>query len=260
MEGITQKQIFELYNKPLPIEHIEKIQRETLEIIKKVASKYKNVVLGWSAGKDSIVACDLMEKSKIVFKPVLWQTIFQFPQTQEWIKENAPKGLETVLIPKPTWEELERNSSMLFPLTKADDTRWMSYKWKAQNDFLSKAKCDLFVTGRRTREHNRCGRKDDCWLVRGSKWDTFSPIAEWTTHEILSYMRLNDLPLPWQYYTPYGFNMGSGAWAERMRYGTVKGTADERWKEIWMIDKSIVENAALHLSSARNFLEKVKEL
>ena len=44
-----------------------------------------------------------------------------------------------------------------------------------------------------------------------------------------------------------------GEWTE---YASKNNTDDEVWEEIWDIDKTIVENAANYLTSAKEFLKK----
>lgn len=206
---------------------------------------------GWSGGKDSVVIADLIKKSEIKAKPVIWRGINDYPAVSEWIDKNKPKGLKEIFIDKYSLEYINKNPGFLF-LQGGNKFRqaFMATKWKYQRDFI--ADYDVFITGRRLVERNVCGNASNGFL-RGK---TLSPIADWKDEECFAYIRRNNLSLSPFYSWPRGFQFGSvalGEWTERPLMGL---TVDEVFNEIYEIDKSIVIDAASRLKQANEYLER----
>lgn len=235
-------------------EDIDKLTDETTSFIRDISKKYKNICNGWVAGKDSIVLQDIINKSKIESTPIFWCGINEYPEMRKWINENKPKNLIEEVIDKYSLEYLEKHPQYLFCKGKTRQN-WMSTKWKRQNEDITKYNFDLFIAGRRIKDGNQCGNKENNYIVSKSNYDVFSPLANWNAEQLLAYIKYNNIELPPFYKWDRGFLIGSiamGEWTER---AIMDKTENEVWQELYDIDKSIVINASSRLTSAREFLE-----
>ena len=235
-------------------EYIDDLEQRTIARIKKVASKYKNICSGWIAGKDSLALHHLLVKSGINFTPVMWRGINEYPCMVEWIQKNQPNNILFEIIDKFDFDFLEKHPEYLF-CKNGTRQNWMSEKWKKQKQTMKKYNFDLFIAGRRIKDGNNCGKKEDDYIVK-KDYDTFAPLAEWNHEEVLAYIKYNNIELPPFYSFKRGFLIGSIAMGEWTEYASKNNTDDEVWEEIWDIDKTIVENAANYLTSAKEFLKK----
>lgn len=233
---------------------IADLQRKAILNIQEVAEKYKNICNGWIAGKDSIVIQHLIESSGIKSTPIIWRGINEYPAMKIWIEKNKPDGLIEEIIDKYTLDYLEQHPEYLFCKGKTRQ-KWMQTKWLRQHKDIKKYNFDLFIAGRRIKDGNQCGSKENNYIANKGTYDVFSPIAEWNAEQLLAYIKYNHINLPPFYKWDRGFLIGSiamGEWTER---AIMNKSEYEVWQELYNIDKSIVINASEKLSSARNFLE-----
>lgn len=228
--------------------------------IKGALSRHAKPCLGYSMGKDSIVVQNIMRKHGLLVDEIIWATTHvQYMANVDWYKRQDIDSSRWVDIPRPSFEDLN-NTELLFPATKKLETQWMSYKWKEQQRILEGEGYDLFITGRRTREHNKCGSRESGYLVAGKHYDTLSPIAEWTFDDIISYILYNNIELPPSYFYPYGLSHGSGAWAERVRHSDFSEySINDCFDEVFSVEPDTIREAAEHLTAAKKYLE-VREL
>ena len=82
----------------------------------------------------------------------------------------------------------------------------------------------------------------------------YSPLAEWRHEDILAYIHYYDVKLPPIYDWEKGYLCGTHPWPARQ----YMETEQQGWKEVYDIDKTIVENAAQHFDGARDFLKAIK--
>lgn len=235
---------------------IRTLEGEAISRVERVAKSYKNICLGWVAGKDSIALEHLMKKTGVSYTPIMWRGINDYPAMSEWIQKNKPENLIEEVIDKYTLEFLEAHPDFLFCQngTRQD---WMSTKWTRQRADLKKHGFDLFVTGRRLKDGNRCGNATTDFIVHKSGYDTFSPLGDWNAEQLLAYLKYNEIELPPFYHWDRGFLIGSiaqGEWTER---ACLDKTVNEVWQELYEIDPTIVTEAAKVLTSARDFLKGV---
>lgn len=174
---------------------------------------------------------------------------------RDWIDKNKPSGIIEETIDKYSLEWLEKHPDYLFCKNNTRNS-WMSTKWRRQREDIPKHGFDLFITGRRIKDGNNCGNKDDGYVLHKEKYDVISPLAEWNAEQILAYIKYNNIELPPFYRWDRGFLIGSiamGEWTERAIMGK---TEDEVWDELYEIDKSIVLEASKTLSSAKSYIER----
>lgn len=239
-------------------EEIKELEQKTINRIRRVATNYNNICSGWIAGKDSIVVNNILLKSGINFKPIMWRGINEYPEMKKWVDANKPNNLIEEVIDKYTLEYLEKHPDYLFCKNNTRQ-RWMATKWERQRKDIAKYNFDLFITGRRLKDGNQCGNEDNEFIVNKKGYDVFSPIGEWSHEQLLAYIRYNNIELPPFYQYDRGFLIGSiaqGEWTER---AVLDKTENEVWEELYQIDKSIVIDASKKLTSAKKFLEAKNE-
>lgn len=258
MERLRNEQLIAFWKegyRSVPRAYVEELTETAIERIERIARGYSRVCVGYSAGKDSIVTEDLVRRAGVPHIPFLWKTQYHHKSFDEWVAENGPAGLRIVPIPMPSWEYLEKHPNMVFPATSKDNTKWMSFKWDVQRDSLTEAGCDLFITGRRVAESNRCGSRASEWVVEGKRYATFSPIADWSTKDVLAYLRYNGISLPPQYFdAPDGFIGGSAVWIELPRYESVRDSVEQMLEDAYRADPEAVKEAGKHLTIVADYL------
>lgn len=251
------KEWLEAWNKCTDIyswDDIASLQSKAILNIQEVCSRYKSICNGWIAGKDSIVVQDLINKSGIKSIPIMWRGINEYPEMKKWIDLNKPKGLIEEIIDKYSLDYLEKHQEYLFCKGKTRQ-QWMATKWQRQQKDITKYEFDLFIAGRRIKDGNQCGNKENNFIVNKNGYDVFSPIAEWNAEQLLAYIKYNSIELPPFYKWDRGFLIGSiamGEWTER---AIMDKSELEVWDELYNIDKSIVNKASQKLTSARKYLE-----
>ena len=241
----------------VPKERIDELEYIAMKRIKGALSRHSKPCLGYSMGKDSIVVQNMLRKSGLGVDEILWATTnTQYKANVDWYNKYEADTSRWVDIPRPTFEELETVPDLLFPNSTKMVTQWMNSKWKAQQKTLVGEGYDLFITGRRTAEHNFCGRKDEGYLAKGKQYDTLSPIGEWKFDDVIAYIHYNGLDLPPSYFYKYGFFHGSGAWAQRMRMGKFTNyTINDCFDEVYEVEPELIHEAADKLSAAKRYLE-----
>lgn len=246
---------FEKCTSEVTQERIEQITAEAIARIKHISDQHKNICSGWIAGKDSIVLEHILKKSGIRYTPVIWRGINEYPAMIDWINRNKPDNLIEEVIDKFSLDFIEKNPDYLFC---QGDTRnkWMGEKWKRYKKDIPKHGFDAFLVGRRIKDGNVCGKKEEGFRRVKDGYSEYAPLAEWTHEELLAYIKYNGIELPPFYEWDRGFLLGSvamGEWTERPTAGK---SVFEVWDELYNIDKSIVIKAAEKLTSAKQYLEK----
>jgi len=167
------------------------------------------------------------------------------------MKENTPTGLQVINTGQDLpW--LVKNLAMLFPRDAKLVAKWYRVvQHRGQERFFKEQGLDLLALGRRHADGNYTG-KDGVYInARGiTRW---SPIRHWTHEEVLAFCHYQDMPLPPIYDWPRGWIVGTGPWAAR----TYTEDDEQGWSETYIIDPSVVEGAAEHIPSAREFLDNL---
>lgn len=248
---------YEDCTKTISREQIASLEYRTIALIRKVANHYRKPCSGWIAGKDSLVLDHILRKSGILYTPIMWRGVNEYPSMTKWIAENKPHNLIEEVIDRYTLEFLEKHPEYLF-CSNGTRQKWMSTKWTRQRKDISKHGFDLFITGRRLKDGNICGTKESGYVTKkaNATYASFSPLAEWTHEQLLAYIKYENIHLPPFYSYERGFLIGSVAMGEWTERPMLNKTEDEVWDELYSIDPTIVINASRVLTKARRYLEK----
>ena len=226
---------------------ITTLAEATINNIKEKA-KNKKVAFAWSGGKDSIILAQLCKEAEII-DCMIGICNLEYPAFMAWIEENKPEELEIINTGQDmAW--LKKHQDMLFPDSKKA-ARWFSVvQHVAQTKYYKKHNLDMLLVGRRKADGNFVGKSDNIY-TNGKGVCYYSPLAVWTHEQSLAYIAHNNLPLPPIYDWENGYKCGTHPWPARQHVGN----AENGWREIYSIDPNIVRNAALHIESAKVFLE-----
>lgn len=228
---------------------IEKIDR-TIEDIRQHTFG-KHAAYAWSGGKDSIVLGKLCEEAG-VSDCVLVVSKLEYTAFCEWVQGNKPSGLQIVNTGQDLkW--LQKHQDMLFPQDSATAAKWFHIvQHRGQAQYYKEHNLDLLLLGRRKADGNYVGPGTNIYTNKQGV-TRFSPLADWTHEEILAFINHFTIPLPPIYGWHNGYLCGTHPWPARQWTGSV----ENGWKEVYEIDKTIVEGAAEFLDSAETFLRTV---
>jgi hypothetical protein len=214
----------------------------------------KRVAFGWSGGKDSIALSAVCREAGIT-KCVFGMTNhLEYPAWLQWVTDNMPEDLTVI---KNSWDLnwLAANQDMLFPQSADVAGKWFKgIQHAAQAKYFADEQLDMILLGRRRIDGNFVGRDgESIYESRGVV--RFSPIAEWSHELTLASMYWEGFAskMPPFYNWPRGYRCGTHAWPARQ---WCKGIADG-WREVHIIDPSIVEAAAEKIASAKQYLESL---
>lgn len=232
----------------------EEVERKTVSTIAKIReiTAGKTAAYAWSGGKDSLVLGRICEAAGI---PDCMMGIcnLEYPQFMEWLDYNRPEYLQIINTGQDL-DWLAKHPEMLFPKDSKTASRWFQIvQHKAQAKYYREHNLDMIILGRRRADGNYCGKRSDIY-TDGKGVTRYSPLADWKHEEILGYIHYFDVELPPIYEWEKGYLCGTHPWPARQ----YMETEQQGWKEVYDIDKSIVENGAQHFDGARKFLEAIK--
>ncbi len=230
-------------------EEVELISCVTIDAIKKTI-KDKKVAYAWSGGKDSLVLESLCNRAGIK-NCVLGICNLEYPAFFNWIINNKPKNLEVINTGQDL-DWLSKHPNMLFPKGNFASQWFSIVQHKAQREYYKKHNLDMLILGRRKADGNYVGKNG---IYTDSKNITrYSPLADWSHEMILAYIHYNNIEMPLIYSWENGYKCGTHPWPARQYTKNIM----QGWKEIYEIDKSIVEEAAKKIESAKIYLEGIK--
>lgn len=231
-------------------EELNKLEHETIAQIKKTIIG-KKVAYSWSGGKDSIVLGAICEKAG-VDECVFATSNLEYPAFEKWVNENKPKNLQVINTGQGV-EWLAKNQHMLFPQDSKVAAKWFQIiQHKAQTRYFKEQELDMILLGRRKADGNYVGRGTNVY-TNANGVTRYSPLSDWTHEHILAYIHYYKLPVPPIYDWKNGYLCGTHTWAARQWTGNI----ENGWKEVYEIDKTIVEKAADKIQSARKFLDSI---
>lgn len=226
------------------------IEEAAADVRKRLPSIGRYPAYGWSGGKDSMVI-RLVAEAAGVSEAVLVITDLEYPEQLAWLTDHMPAGLEVVLRP---WdlEWLSKHPEMLFPRDAATASRWFAgvQHW-GQRRYCKDRGVDVLLMGRRRADGNYIGRGGADVYRDKDGFARWSPLADWSHEQVLYVLAAYEVPLAPSYFWPRGFRVGTGAWPARQW----TESTEHGWTEVYEIDPTVVETAALVLPSAAAFLE-----
>ncbi len=249
-QSATNAEWLEAVNKIAETVSEEEISELTEKTVFEIRSKTaeKKCAYAWSAGKDSIVLGDICKKSGIT-DSMIAVTDLEYPAFMKWVDENKPEKC-TVINVGYDIEWLSKHQNLIFPQDSATAAHWFSIvQHKAQRVYFKEKNLDIILLGRRKADGNYVGKGDNLY-TDGKGVTRYSPLSEWSHEHLLAYIHYNKLSLPPIYGWKNGYVCGTHPWPARQWTNSI----ENGWREVYEIDKSIVEKAAEHIQSAKTFL------
>lgn len=219
--------------------------RSTVEqIMESVGTK--RAAFAWSGGKDSIVLAAACEAAGIDACMAAVCDL-EYPAFLSWMKKNAPKKCELINTHQDI-EWLAQHQDMIFPSDSATAAKWFSIvQHRAQRQYFKDRGIEIMLLGRRRADGNYVGRGGNVY-TDGNGVTRYSPLSEWTHEQVLALIHYRRLPMPPIYQWKNGYLCGTHPWPARQH------TSGNGWKEVYEIDRSIVEAAADLIDGAKAFL------
>ena len=202
----------------MKLSHIDKLESESIHIIREVASKFDNPVMLYSIGKDSSVMLHLAQKafypSKIPFKLMHIDTTWKFKEMINFRDETAKKYNLDLLV----HINQEGVANNINPISSGSKIHTDVMKTQSLIQALDKYKFDAAFGGaRRDEEKSRAKErifsfrdKKHRWDPKNQKpelWNLFNtnidkgesvrvfPLSNWTEIDIWQYIYQENIPL-----------------------------------------------------------------
>ena len=202
----------------MKLSHIDKLESESIHIIREVASEFDNPVMLYSIGKDSSVMLHLAQKafypSKIPFKLMHIDTTWKFKEMINFRDETAKKynldllvhinqeGVANNINPISSGSKIHTDVMKTQSLIQALD----KYKFDAafggarRDEEKSRAKERIFSFRDKKHRWNPKNQKPELWnlfntnIDKGESVRVF-PLSNWTEIDIWQYIYQENIPL-----------------------------------------------------------------
>lgn len=228
---------------------LDKKVKSTVADIKK-KTKGKKSAFAWSGGKDSLVLEQICYMAGIS-TCVLVISNLEYQAFLEWVDTHKPAELE-IINTGQNIEWLAKHPHMLFPQDSKTAAQWFHIvQHRGQAKYYKEHNLDMMLLGRRKADGNYVGKGDNIY-TNSQGITRYSPLSDWSHEEILAFIHYYNVPLPPIYEWENGYYCGTHPWPARQWTGSI----ENGWKEVYQIDKSIVENAAQYIPSAKEFLQR----
>ena len=202
----------------MKLSHIDKLESESIHIIREVASEFDNPVMLYSIGKDSSVMLHLAQKafypSKIPFKLMHIDTTWKFKEMINFRDETAKKynlellvhinqeGVRNNINPISSGSKIHTDVMKTQSLIQSLD----KYKFDAafggarRDEEKSRAKERIFSFRDKKHRWNPKNQKPELWNLFNTKIDKGEsvrvfPLSNWTEIDIWQYIYQENIPL-----------------------------------------------------------------
>lgn len=228
---------------------LDKKVKSTVSEIKK-KTKGKKSAFAWSGGKDSLVLEKICYMAGIT-DCVLVICNLEYQAFLAWVEKYKPECLE-IINTGQDMKWLINHQHMLFPQNSKTAAQWFHIvQHRGQAKYYKEHNLDMILLGRRKADGNYVGKGDNIY-TNSQGVTRYSPLSDWSHEEILGFIHYYNVPLPPIYEWENGYYCGTHPWPARQWTGSI----ENGWKEIYQIDKSIVEDAAQYIPSAKAFLQR----
>jgi sulfate adenylyltransferase subunit 2 len=201
-----------------PLSHLDKIESESIYILREVVSRFENPVMLYSIGKDSAVMLHLAIKAfapgKIPFKLLHVDTTWKFKEMIEF-RDRTVKELGLDLIIHINQDGIKKGIN---PISNGSKAHTDIMKTEALKQALNLYKFDSALGGaRRDEEKSRSKERifsfrseNHSWDAKNQRpelWNHFNthlkekesvrvfPLSNWTEIDIWNYIRLQNIPI-----------------------------------------------------------------
>lgn len=230
----------------------KKLEQKVGQTVKDIKGKTKGkkTAFAWSGGKDSLVLEQICYMAGIK-ECVLVICDMEYREFLAWVTEHRPEHLE-IIDTGQSLEWLAAHQNMLFPQNSKISAQWFHIvQHRGQEKYYKSRNLDMLLLGRRRADGNYVGKGTNIY-TDGKGVTRYSPLADWSHEEVLAFIHYYKIHMPPFYEWQNGYYCGTHPWPARQWTGSV----ENGWKEVYAIDRTIVEEAAAYIPSARSFLER----
>ena len=203
---------------PLKLTHLQRLEAESIHIMREVVAECENPVMLYSIGKDSAVMLHLAKKAFFPSPPpfpllhvdTTWKFRAMYEMRERMARES---GRELLVHQNPEAEELGIN-----PFAHGSQIHTDMWKTQGLKQALDKWNFDAAFGGAR-RDEEKSRAKERIFSVRapGHRWDPRAqrpelwnvynthlregetlrvfPLSNWTEHDIWEYIRAEEIPI-----------------------------------------------------------------
>lgn len=240
-------EIFEKIENLVSRAELDKRIQKTVEEIKK-KTEGKKAAFAWSGGKDSLVLGKVSQMAGI--RPcVLVICDLEYQTFIEWVEVHKPPELEIINTGQDIrW--LAAHPNMLFPRDSKTAAKWFNVvQHKGQAKYYKEHELDIMLLGRRKVDGNYVGKRGNIYTNK-TGMTIYNPLSDWSHEEILAFIHYYRMQLPPIYDWKNGYLCGTHPWAARQWTDSL----ENGWKEIFEIERSIVEKAAEYFKEAKEVI------
>ncbi len=207
-----------IISKMNPLSHLEKLEAESIYILREVTASFENPVMLYSIGKDSAVMLHLALKAfapgKLPFKLLHVDTTWKFREMIQF-RDRTAKELNLPLLVHINEQGLKKG---IGPQSHGSKMHTDVMKTEALKQALTLFKFDAALGGaRRDEEKSRSKERIFSFRSPSHSWDSKNqrpelwmhfntqlqkgetvrvfPLSNWTELDIWNYIRLNDIPI-----------------------------------------------------------------
>lgn len=200
------------------IEHLKKLEAESIYILRETAAEFKNPVMMYSVGKDSSVMLHLARKAffpaKLPFSLLHIDTLWKFKEMISFRDETIAK-IGANLIVHTNQDGIEMGVN---PFTHGSKVHTDVMKTEGLKQALNKFEFDAVIGGaRRDEEKSRAKERIFSFRDKNHRWDPKNqrpelwslfntkikkgesvrvfPISNWTEMDVWRYIQLENIPI-----------------------------------------------------------------
>jgi|694.fasta_scaffold04497_25 3'-phosphoadenosine 5'-phosphosulfate sulfotransferase (PAPS reductase)/FAD synthetase len=212
-DDVTIWQAYDEIEKYVPTSWLEDRIDEATRRIELAKQKYPGkVTVGWSGGKDALVAERVLRIVGYDAGVAALYRCAKVAEMHEYVADHKPEKIEIIEIgPDNSWVIKNKNSVW----GQNPPAKLANFHAPAQREWCYKNRSALHITGRRMDDQNHCGKHDrnlgGVQAPRGRGTVSLAPIYDWWHEEILAAIKYFNLNLAPTYKGQYGFIIGSNS-------------------------------------------------
>lgn len=227
---------------------LNKLERDSLAILKQLLARSKRNIIAFSGGKDSVVTAHLC--SMFGINEAVNESSFMFDKCKKETREIAHEmSLKLTVLDSLGWDWLKRNPQYCEPNMKLQSRLYAVRQQKSIKGYSSLYKYTGVIYGRRHQENTV---KAPLYCLKNGQHQCH-PLADWTTDDIWAYIAAKELRTPSLYNTEIGQKEGYTPYLLPPEHfgGCV-------WRAIYDYDPSVVKQFATFYEPAKAYLKTIQ--
>ena len=231
-------------------DRMDELKSKSLSVIDQLQEVSERNIIAFSGGKDSLVMTHLLRRAGYEILDAVCETSFMFTDGLNHTKTMARRfGLQCEFRSQLSWEWLKKNPKWVEPPMKIQG---QLYSKRQQASVKHYSKINGFtgvLYGRRKDENNV---PSELYQLKNGQWQCH-PLADWTTHDVWSYIHSHNISYPDQYKHEIGRKEGFSSFLlppEHFGGSTMEA--------LYSFEPDIVTKLAEFYEPAKQYLSRVR--